>query len=465
MGRVGSSVIGRRVASAGAALGGVLVFGLAPVASTPSAHADLFDFDWAGDILGSAAGDSIGDALGGADGFDALLSQIDLGSWFDSLGSFDPLGELSGATGAAPTDLPGLDQWLSQPLQTLLDSWSASPLGSQVDSFLASVTGNEGFNDPAATLFGGDGAAGATAESPAPEDTTTDTLGSTTGSCADVGPGCVPLQITNVTEPVATISVGGGQDIPVVVDTGSNGLVMPWWDLGLQGLSLPTSAGFGAYSGGMAYFYVQMPETIDFGDGLVTSQVPVDVVLFSFPTSLSTLTTAWSLPTFLGSATGADGVLGIAPDAVGPNTGDSVVSALPDEYNDGVLFNEPDKYLQFLSEPPDGGVSVNGVANADLNVSIDGGTQVPVSGAIIDSGGVYGTMPSSVASSLAPGTEISVYNQDGDLLYSYTTGDPLGTPTVISGGTMNTGYYPFIQMPVYIGLGSDGPTTTFYPGQ
>jgi hypothetical protein len=48
------------------------------------------------------------------------------------------------------------------------------------------------------------------------------------------------------------------------------------------------------------------------------------------------------------------------------------------------------------------------------------------------------------------GTTISVYTSDGQtLLYSYTT-TATNTPFVTSGGTMNTGYIPFAQQPVYV---------------
>ncbi|MGO9353779.1 MAG: hypothetical protein ACLP3C_24210 [Mycobacterium sp.] len=53
------------------------------------------------------------------------------------------------------------------------------------------------------------------------------------------------------------------------------------------------------------------------------------------------------------------------------------------------------------------------------------------------------------------GTTISVYSTDGQLLYSYTT-TASNTPAVTSGGTMETGYEPFAQQPVYIGYGPSG---------
>ena len=63
----------------------------------------------------------------------------------------------------------------------------------------------------------------------------------------------VPLQIYQTTEPVAYISVNGGPSVPVLVDTGSTGLVIPLRDVGLFNLGLPTGVGMGAYSGGLQY--------------------------------------------------------------------------------------------------------------------------------------------------------------------------------------------------------------------
>ena len=45
----------------------------------------------------------------------------------------------------------------------------------------------------------------------------------------------IPLLMDN-TDPLVDLSVGGGPDIPVVADTGSSGLIVPWYDLGLQNL-------------------------------------------------------------------------------------------------------------------------------------------------------------------------------------------------------------------------------------
>ena len=279
----------------------------------------------------------------------------------------------------------------------------------------------------------------------------------------------IPLTMTDVTEPLIHLSISGGSDIPVLLDTGSNGLVVPWYDIGLNHLTLPTGSGIGAYSGGLDYFYVTLPDqTVDLGNGIESGPTNVDVELFAWPTTLQGLFLHPNFESFLAPAQ-ASGVLGIAPDAFGPDRGDTaVISALPGDLNQGVLINEPGGYVQFGPNSLDPVTTVNGVAGADLKIQIGAtGAVVPVSNAIIDSGGVYGTVPQSlldngqVGQVLAPGELIKVYDESGHLLYSYTT-TTTNTPTIVaSGDPLNTGYEPFVQGPVYIGYGGAVPTTTF----
>ena len=124
----------------------------------------------------------------------------------------------------------------------------------------------------------------------------------------------IGLNLVLGTEPVTMLSVNGGPSVPVLVDTGSNGLVMPLKDVGLQHLGLPTGLGTGGYSGGLAYVYVKFHTTVDFGGGVVTQPTDVNVVVFSLPKSFASFM----------SGNGADGVLGIGPNATGPNTSNPV---------------------------------------------------------------------------------------------------------------------------------------------
>jgi hypothetical protein len=96
----------------------------------------------------------------------------------------------------------------------------------------------------------------------------------------------VPLQMTDGgIEPVVEVSVGGGPDIPVVADTGSQGLLVPWYDIGLQNLAhlgAPITSGTVGYGGSpadpnMDVFYLQYDETVDFGNCIETAPTPVDL--------------------------------------------------------------------------------------------------------------------------------------------------------------------------------------------
>ena len=113
--------------------------------------------------------------------------------------------------------------------------------------------------------------------------------------------GTVPLTIFKTTEPIVNASINGGSSVPLLVDTGSTGLVIPLRDIGLQHLGLPTGIGMGSYSGGDTYFYLKFNGTINFGNGIVTSPTTVDAVFFSFPGSFSNFA----------SSDGAVGILGV----------------------------------------------------------------------------------------------------------------------------------------------------------
>ncbi|HUH69016.1 MAG TPA: PecA family PE domain-processing aspartic protease [Mycobacterium sp.] len=273
-----------------------------------------------------------------------------------------------------------------------------------------------------------------------------------------------PLTIVDGTEPVVNASVGSGSAQPLLVDTGSAGLVIPFTDvgglLGVLQLGIPRGFGLGGYSGGLDYLYATYNAPVNFGGGLVTSSTPVDVEFFAWPTSIqSAMNNGLTFQSFFASD-GVTGVLGVGPNAGGP--GPSIpTEALPAPYNQGLLINEvaASPYLQFGAAPT--GLTpiatLTGSPITTLEVSVNGGAQQAVS-SIVDSGGVEGTIPSSL--NVAPGSVVSVYAPgDPTALYSYTY-DGTYFPTAISSGLMNTGALPFLENPAYINYGAD--TTTFY---
>lgn len=387
-------------------IGAVLVAGVTPLAAAPAAHADFDDV------------------------FQPLISAVE-----QSFSVTDPAVGVDDVAGAALAT--GTDPLAS--LDALLSSWYQSLITDPV-------------NNLEQWLFGGLTEPGAAADPGA-------ALGELTSAT-------VPLAVKLDTEPVVTISVGGGASTPVLIDTGSSGLVIPIWDINPFGITgLPTGMGIGAYSGGMDYVYLTLPTTVSFGNDIatgtpiVTGDTAVNAVLFAFPTVLGG---PWTINQFLAGS--ADGILGVGPDSVGPTPDYIPTEALPGALGHGLMLDQQHHVLYFGDNPLSGGTTVNGVANATLDVSVDGGPVTAVK-TIIDSGGVYGTMPQSALGgldSLPAGTHITVYPHNGTVpLYSYTTGSGVQSPTVVSGtSSMNTGNWPFQQLPIYISY-ADGGHTTF----
>jgi hypothetical protein len=287
----------------------------------------------------------------------------------------------------------------------------------------------------------------------------------------------IPLHVYAGTEPVVNASVNGAAGTPLLVDTGSRGLVVSGGSvggyLGLLHMGFPTGLSASAYSGGLTYIFATYTTTVDFGNGIATAPTSVNVVLFSLPTSptaiglyLKALPTNPFITPFDAyfAPAGVDGVLGVGPNATGP--GPSMpTQALPGNLSQGMLIDMPGGRLQFGPNPLNGvgDVAIVGAPITTLYVSVGGGSLIPVS-SIIDSGGVLGTMPSSVigSSTLPANTQINVYADAGGTqrIYGFNTNNY--QPTVISSGLMNTGFLPFSLQPVYISNSPGGAGTTIF---
>jgi len=383
----------------------------------------------------------VGAMLGYHGGASAAAAQLT--SWASAIEALP--GELSAAIANTP---------VGAAVNSVGAAVNSSPIGAALNNAEQAVANV--VNAPSELLFGrpliptGTAAATTTTASAATTAATAATASSTTGT--------VPISIVNGTEPVVNVSVGSGPAQPVLIDTGSNGLVVPVKNVGgifgLLGLGLPSGFGISGYSGGLDYVYATY-NNVPVSIGGLTTTTPVDVELFSIPTSLSTLTTGFSLPSFLASD-GSTGVLGLGPTSGGP--GPQFV--LPNG-NQGVLINEAaaSPYLQFGPTPTNVGTSLatfSGAPIADLNVTVNGVTTTGVT-SIIDSGGVDGTIPSSVIGSAAAGSPVTVSAPDGTTLYSFTYdgGTNAYSPTVESGGLMNTGSLIYLTHPIYINYGTD----------
>jgi PPE-repeat protein len=287
-----------------------------------------------------------------------------------------------------------------------------------------------------------------------------------------------PLTMVAGTEPIVNASVGSGPMVPLLVDTGSTGLVIPFTRagglLGVLQMGLPTNFGIGGYSGGLDYFYATYNAPVNFGGGLVTARTPVNVEFFAFPTSIqSAINNGFSFQSFF-ATDGAVGVLGVGPNAGGP--GPSIpLQALPSPFNQGLLINETatNPYLQFGAAPTadapllhwngssyvpvTSSTTVTGAPITNLQVSVNGGPLQTVS-SIVDSGGVDGTLPSGL--NVPPGQPVQVFLPgDSTPLYTYTNGVDY-FPTSISTGLMNTGNLPYLISPIYINYGNN--TLTVY---
>jgi hypothetical protein len=267
----------------------------------------------------------------------------------------------------------------------------------------------------------------------------------------------IPITMQIVTEPTIQSTIAGA-DNTLLVDTGSAGLVIPWEGLGstdlqafenLLNIGFPTSFGFSGYSGGVDYFYLVYNDVPTvYGDDVLITTGPVDVELFSWSTNLSD--PFGNFQDFLDS-NHVDGILGIGDNATGPTTS-------PLESYGGVTVDIPGGNLIVGPNTDTPLFTVDGAPIARLYETVSTSGQTVVGSAVtnnVDSGGVYGTIPSALASHLQTGSVISVYDhQGGTLLYQYTVDiDSIGhstAPTPVSGTNIDSGVAPFLIQPIYI---------------
>lgn len=264
----------------------------------------------------------------------------------------------------------------------------------------------------------------------------------------------LPVQMKATTQPTISIAVNGGSRVPVLVDTGASGLIVTPDVLGPGSLGSPIGSGNSCFSGGLCYHYETYNAVVDFGGAAVTSPTPVNVVTnnAAYPNSVA------DFKEFL--SWGADGVLGTGANAAGPGPVGLPTTALPGELNNGFLLYQG-AFLGLFGvmvlgpNPLPVRVSVPGTPDSYVRVSVNDSPQ-QYAYAIIDSGGVYGTIPAYLvggqSSGLVPsGTKISVYTSDGQtLLWSWTTSGQKSPTAVPDGELFNTSVTPFQQGPIYL---------------
>jgi hypothetical protein len=145
------------------------------------------------------------------------------------------------------------------------------------------------------------------------------------------------------------------------------------------------------------------------------------------------------------------GILGVGSNDAGPTE-----SPFYADGYDGVLVNVPGKVQDVTNENSGIAVDVAPITTVYETVTTDGQTVGSTVSDDIDSGGVNGTIPASLAGDLEPGSVISVYESNGDggggtLLYLYVvqSGE---VPTVLTGTDtdIDSGVAPFLLEPIYI---------------
>ncbi len=286
---------------------------------------------------------------------------------------------------------------------------------------------------------------------------------SSTSAAALSGIYNIPLTMNVVTEPTVQATIDSSASQALLVDTGSSGLVIPYQDLGLTqwfNLGLPTSIGFGGYSGGVDYLYLTYANaTVDYGGVLTTSNTPLEVEFLSWPTSFSA-GSPLDFQQFLADDH-VTGILGVGPTGTGPS-----ISPFEQAGYNGVAVNIPGHDLVVDSTNPGTAIGTVGsapIANLYETVTTGGTTTGSAVSNDIDSGGVYGTIPSSLvgnAGSVPSGSTITVYSsQGGTELYQYVVGtDSLGqstAPTVVSGTSIDSGVVPYLNEPIYLNYSAD----------
>jgi len=292
----------------------------------------------------------------------------------------------------------------------------------------------------------------------------------------------IPLTVLEGTEPAVYATIDGGStSMPLLVDTGSAGLVIPWQDLGssssqafanLLSLGFPTGISESGYSGGVDYLYLTYNSVpVDYLNGstdVLSTSGPVDIEVYSWdPSNLGSLFTNDAFQNFL-TSNEVSGILGVGENASGPTTSpfENFGGVTVDISNPGAGTGD-----LIVGGDPVTGTSLSGAPIITDYISIDGGALHAVSNDV-DSGGVTGTIPSSLLTSseynsttglVNPGTTIAVYADKAgtEELYHYTV-TAANAPIVVSGSSMDSGVEPFLLGPISMEYSPTGTGTTIF---
>ncbi|WP_428340154.1 hypothetical protein [Mycobacterium sp.] len=362
----------------------------------------------------------------------------------------------TGSAAPAKADFEDLLDPIIQPLLTsftdsvaVFDPAAALDLTSWTDSLLASLNTSFDFALPTTDTAA---AAATTAAEPAAAAAATYDL---------------PITLSEGTEPTVNAAVDGGSSLPVLVDSGSSGLVVPYTDLGsnpfsqlesLFSLGTPTGISESGYSGGVDYIYLTYNSVpVSYADGLGTTG-PVEVEVYSWdPSNFLSYFTNDAFQTFLSGNASEGGILGIGDNvggAAGASPFDSYGSALVDLKHGELVIGGTNPYSVLDTVSGNGSIGSGLTETVTTNTgAVVGSSAVPVSDDL-DTGGVYGTIPSSISSSgLAQGDIVTV-SEGSTVLYSYAVGAG-GSPDIASGTTIDSGVEPFLTHALYIDYAHD----------
>ena len=278
----------------------------------------------------------------------------------------------------------------------------------------------------------------------------------------------IPIAVAEDTEPTVQSTVDGASTT-LLVDSGSSGLVIPDTDLGsnfftqlekLFELGFPTSFGESGYSGGVDYDYLTYNVPVDYTSTTgaeVTTTAPVEVEVYSWdPSDFSSLFTNDAFQNF-DTDNDVTGILGIGTTGTG-GAGESPIEAAGYQ---GVTVDLPGHVLTLDGTPDTAGTELpatgSTVSGLTETVTSSTGTTSGTVSDDLDTGGVYGTIPSSISSSTLVPNDVVTVSDNGKELYSYVVGtDVIGgqdytqAPTVVSGSSIDSGVEPFFSQALSI---------------
>jgi hypothetical protein len=285
----------------------------------------------------------------------------------------------------------------------------------------------------------------------------------------------IPVDVDPIlNRPYVNISIGGGPTSQVTLDTGSIGLIVPPQDVNFTSLGTPTQTGLHVTYGNGSIFLTEYYDlyntTVNFGNGIITTTPTQVGVITSVTQEVNGVSTIYP-------ATGGIATLGVGastattPYHLGPLS-TSPVQDLPGTLSQGLLINEPGGTAQFGGNPAPDAPSTVGASITTLGIQINGGGITNLTNmSIVDSGGLWGDVPStydtgSVGGYVPRGTTINIYVENGTQdtsIFQETVGFFATAPVVGSSGDLfNTGNTIFEAMPIYLGYSPSGIGTMYF---